>query len=277
MIDREKQIADLVQELGLGTLRSMAPLPGGLTNENHVVETEQGRFVVRFNGDKNNPFLDRRAEAALYEVLRTFDPPLADTVYAICPDEGYKVSRYEDHHPCRSDSEADVAAVLDTLRRVHTVENPPVQALPIREAIAYYESTVQVPLEPWHHLREVLWSRYDALGPSGRPSRLIHFDAHPGNFLMLPDGRALLVDWEYSFCGDPFWDVAYFAVCSGYEPKETEQLLAGYLQRPPTEEERRCLYAYRGILCYCNLLWSLSEKPRQSEVPAWTKRMEGSV
>lgn len=41
------------------------------------------------------------------------------------------------------------------------------------------------------------------------PVRLISFDAHPGNFLLRPDGRAMLVDLEKARYGPPPLDLAH--------------------------------------------------------------------
>jgi rSAM/selenodomain-associated transferase 1 len=52
------------------------------------------------------------------------------------------------------------------------------------------------------------WQR--TLRRAGRPPRrLIAFDAHPGNFVIRPDGRAVLVDLEKARYGDPPLDVAH--------------------------------------------------------------------
>lgn len=41
------------------------------------------------------------------------------------------------------------------------------------------------------------------------PTALIAFDAHPGNFLLAPDGRAILVDLEKARYGVPAFDLAH--------------------------------------------------------------------
>lgn len=45
--------------------------------------------------------------------------------------------------------------------------------------------------------------------PERPPRRLISFDAHPGNFLLTPDGRAVLVDLEKARYGPPPLDLAH--------------------------------------------------------------------
>lgn len=52
------------------------------------------------------------------------------------------------------------------------------------------------------------WQRTLA-APARPPKRLIGFDAHPGNFLLQPDGRAVLVDLEKARYGPPPLDLAH--------------------------------------------------------------------
>lgn len=52
------------------------------------------------------------------------------------------------------------------------------------------------------------WRRTLA-APARPPKRLISFDAHPGNFLLQPDGRAVLVDLEKARYGPPPLDLAH--------------------------------------------------------------------
>lgn len=58
---------------------------------------------------------------------------------------------------------------------------------------------------------EAQWQRLQALrAEPGRPGvHLIAFDAHPGNFIVQPDGRAVLVDLEKCRYGYPGLDLAH--------------------------------------------------------------------
>lgn len=59
-------------------------------------------------------------------------------------------------------------------------------------------------------LADTLTRWRDTTTRAGRPPRrLISFDAHPGNFLVRADGRAVLVDLEKARYGDPPLDLAH--------------------------------------------------------------------
>ena len=58
---------------------------------------------------------------------------------------------------------------------------------------------------------DIEWQRLQSLAaaPSRPPVRLIAFDAHPGNFIVPPDGRAVLVDLEKCRYAYPGLDLAH--------------------------------------------------------------------
>ncbi len=102
---------------------------------------------------------------------------------------------------------------------------------------------------------------------AGRPARcLIAFDAHPGNFILQPDGRAVLVDLEkcrYAFAGldlahatlytSTTWDVATQAVLSVNEVLDFYTAWAD--AAGPIADSAR---AWHGPLRRAMWLWSIT-------------------
>jgi thiamine kinase-like enzyme len=99
------------------------------------------------------------------------------------------------------------------------------------------------------------------------PKRLISFDAHPGNFLIRADGRAVLVDLEKARYSAPpldlahatlytstTWDVASHAVL---EPQEVARACHHWLDHLP-EADRAALRPWIVPLRRAMWLWSMT-------------------
>ncbi len=65
---------------------------------------------------------------------------------------------------------------------------------------------------------------------------------------MLPDGSICTTDWEYGGMGDPFNDIASYAISVYHDPAKSKALLAQYLEREPTRLEEARLCARMGIV-----------------------------
>ena len=108
----------------------------------------------------------------------------------------------------------------------------------------------------------------DLAGAAARPpQRLISFDAHPGNFLITPSGRAVLVDLEKARYSAPpldlahatlytstTWDVASHAVLS---PHEVAQACHDWLAHLP-EAERAAQRGWILPMRRAMWLWSMT-------------------
>jgi hypothetical protein len=64
-----------------------------------------------------------------------------------------------------------------------------------------------------------------------------HCDLNPGNILEAPD-RVYFVDWENACACDPFLDLGQLGVFAYPGVEDRYALLAAYLERAPSEEER---------------------------------------
>ncbi|HSH57375.1 MAG TPA: aminoglycoside phosphotransferase family protein [Halomonas sp.] len=118
----------------------------------------------------------------------------------------------------------DLPAIAEALAALHGLPLPPVEA----------RAPLLAPADPWAAMREEVAAQAEFLdqaglsaevvaavreelaalprrlddGEAARP-RLISFDAHPGNFLIDADGRAVLVDLEKCRYGLPGFDLAH--------------------------------------------------------------------
>ncbi len=126
----------------------------------------------------------------------------------------------------------------DTIRR--PLKNP-VDALAdtFTEVMAQsaYIASADLAYEAEAQIREELVAAGMLLARSDRPPiTLIAFDAHPGNFLLTPDGRAILVDLEKARYGVPAFDLAHATLYTS-----TTWDVATYAELTP--DQVACFYA----------------------------------
>lgn len=87
----------------------------------------------------------------------------------------------------------------------------------------------------------------------------IHTDLHPRN-LFWTDRGLLILDWESSSHGHPYFDVASLAIFLGFDEIQERELLNGYFAHLPTPEElreyallKKIRWAYTSIV---NTMWA---------------------
>lgn len=176
----------------------------------------------------------------------------------------------------------DLGAVVQALAALHRLplpapdQRPPLldAADPLRDLLAEIEAQAahadqaQLPGAVRDALEQGLQRLREAVAAHQRPSRqLIAFDAHPGNFVVRPDGQAVLVDLEkcrYSHAGldlahatlytSTTWDLATRAVL-------TPDQVAGAYGRwadAAGAELARAAHPWHGLLRQAMALWSLT-------------------
>jgi thiamine kinase-like enzyme len=211
-----------VNVLWPGREARIEPLSGGITNRNFKVEVDGEAFVLRIGGrDTELLGIDRYVE---------HEASIAAARLGLAPEvlryeRGYLVTRFIDGEPCRIDTVEEVAVML---RRFH--DSPPIGGRfnSFRVVEAYrataIEHGVRVPedYERAHEVAALIERRRE-----GAPNRPCHNDLLAANFIH--DGSQLwIVDWEYAGMGDPYFDLANFAVNNGLDEFSERRLLAAY-------------------------------------------------
>ena len=119
---------------------------------------------------------------------------------------------------------ADLPALVHAFAAIHRLPLPAREARPPLldpddalgaalgdiEAQAVHLAGDEVPQDSRRRIEAVLHDVHGRMSDwQAPPQSLIAFDAHPGNFLVCPDGRAVLVDLEKGRYGLPALDVAH--------------------------------------------------------------------
>jgi Ser/Thr protein kinase RdoA (MazF antagonist) len=153
-----------------------------------------------------------------------------------------------------------VERVATTLRRLH--EGPAFPpALTLAQTLEYFQAEKVAPAVA-AALRDTApcTVRFALAAPC-------HRDLNPNNILDTPE-RAYFVDWEAAGQGDPFLDLAQLGVFAFPARVQREALLASYLGRPATAEEkaRTIIARVRALAAYA-LAFSFIQSQTSSPDP----------
>jgi thiamine kinase-like enzyme len=220
-------VKETVERLWPGREATVTELGGGITNHNFKVEVGGEAFVLRIGG-KDTALLgiDRAHEHAASVLAASLG--VGPEVIAFVEPEGYLVTRFVEGTPVPPER-MPVAAVGETLRLVHHAGSIPSRFDSFRVVETYRDTAERhgVPVPPAYQAAK---RRADEIEARRDPYELrpCHNDLLNANFI--DDGERLrIVDWEYAGMGDPFFDLANFAVNHGLDEAGERALLEAYL------------------------------------------------
>jgi thiamine kinase-like enzyme len=238
------------------------PLPGGLTNTNHLVTRGVDRFVLRCSGPNAIPLgIDRAQECRAVATAAAIGVG-AEVVHCSVAD-GLLVTRWIDGREPTGDemrTAAMMQRVVAVLRRVH--------AIPLSAADPAYCPFAKA--RRWHAEAQqrgatfpddfpLLEQRMRQIERRRRPAtskpRFCHNDCVRGNVLIDGHGAIRLIDWEYAGAGDPLFDLAVLSMNNQYDAAADEQLLSMYFRGHVADQHRDNLRALKRAFDYHMGVW----------------------
>ncbi len=216
-----------------GRRLSVRPLPGGVTNQNHRVDANGERFVVRIGtaGAELLGVQRRREQRCMAAAGRLGVAP--EVLYAR-PREGLLVTRFIAGRSLRPGTPVGPsvrARVVRAMRRYHrgpafSGSFSPFRTLESYRAAAQAGSRLPRDLD---HLYERVGGLARMLHRSRGMPVPCHNDLWGPN--LIDDGRRIwIVDWEYAGMGDRYFDLANFAAYHCPTDAADEALLAAYFR-----------------------------------------------
>ena len=235
------------QPVNVEALRVEA-LRGGITNHNFKVVVDGDVLVLRIGG-KNTSLLgidrEHEHEAALMAARLGIGPEVVRFA------DGMLVTRFVDGEVGR----ADPATVGALLRRLHGA--PPIagrfDSFRVVEGYAAIATGHGRPLPGFYSRAQELARRIEARRAAS-PVVTCHNDLLAANFI--DDGeRTWIVDWEYAGMGDPFFDLANFAVNNGLDEDGENTLLEAY-----GSTDTRALTLMRFMSDFREAMWGVVQQ-----------------
>ena len=176
--------------------------------------------------------------------------------------EGWKISRFvpQFREPDYG-SFADSQKVLSVLRKLHASDvkvdygmRPWEDALSMQKLLTGKDPNCFVPHEA---LKAKIGRLYQMTLGDGVEKCFCHGDTYRPNWMLLPDGDVILIDWEYAGFSDPGIDVGYYIVDAMYDFPDAERFIKEYLGSGYDVSGRFHYMAYTAIIAYYWFVWAL--------------------
>lgn len=243
-----------------------APLGGGITNVNFLVEDRGEKFVARIGDDipvhqvmRFNELAASRAAA-----LAGLSP---EVVHA---EPGVLVLRYVDG---RTYGEADVSGqanlerilpmVLRCHRDIPKFLRGPVLMFWVFHVVRDYAAALKEGGSAHAAKLQGLIAAAERLEAAVGAIDLVfgHNDLLAANILE-DGGRIWLIDWDYAGFNSPLFDLGGLASNNGLTPLQEEWLLEAYFDRPVTDDLRRRYAAMKCASLLRDTMWSMVSEIR---------------
>jgi thiamine kinase-like enzyme len=234
-------------------------LAGGITNQNYRVDVGGESFVLRIGGANTEQLGINRTYEHAANVAAAGLGIAPEVIYFIEPD-GYLVTRFIAGQPLPPEEigqPENIRRVAAALRQIHAL--PPFAATfsPFR-TVEDYTQVAQRYNVIFPNTFERLLTRKIEIETAFLKDPFIpafcHNDLLNENFL--DDGQLRILDWEYAGMGDPFFDLANFAVHHGFSDEQEAILLTAYFgETSPARQS--CLKLMKIMSDFREAMWGM--------------------
>ncbi len=175
--------------------------------------------------------------------------------------EGWKIMEFIGPHgkPDYASFE-DSKKILEVLRRLHSADvRTDFGMEPWEDAekmLVNLEKAKPGDFAPYEGLREKIRKLYEKTVGDGVQKCFCHGDTYRPNWMMMPDGSVILIDWEYAGYSDPGVDVGYYIADACYEMDEAEAFIREYLQDSCTDKKLFHFLVYSALIAYYWFIWA---------------------
>jgi len=240
---------------------TVAPLAGGMTNHNFVVDDGGKRYVVRMGEDIPEHLLWRRNESETSRIAANsgFSPQVLHR------EQGILVIDFVDGRVFEAADvrePANMVRLVDLLMRFHTRMPERFDTYPILfwvfQVIRHYGGLLRDQDKPWAGAVPGLLETAQDLEQVVGEVRLVfaHNDLLPANFI--DDGERLwLIDFDYAGFNSPLFDLANLASNAEMEREGEQQMLQQYFGRPVDDLLWRKYSAMKCASLMREMMWSM--------------------
>lgn len=232
----------------------------GLTNTSFIFQIDGVDYIYRYPGEGTEAIINRRNEKA--SLIRAREAGFDPTYIYMDLREGWKISQFvsEFREPDYGDFE-DSKKIIAVLRALHAAPiradyglEPWEDALKMERLLKERDPNCFAEFEP---LKAEIGKLFQATRGDGVEKCFCHGDTYRPNWMILPEGKVILIDWEYAGFSDPGIDVGYYIVDAMYDALEARRFIREYLSGAWTEEKEFHFLAYTAIIAYYWFVWAM--------------------
>ncbi|MDR0813860.1 MAG: NTP transferase domain-containing protein [Oscillospiraceae bacterium] len=256
-----------------GDIHDISVVKTGMNNRSFKFYIGDKPYIFRMPGADMSKLVDREIEKQAYDKLA--ESNITDKTVYFDGKTGIKISEFLENSrmaDCASDEDLklsmqsvhlfhDQNVVLTTDRTIET------------ETYRYIDLANELNAIRFSDFDEILLKMqelFEIKKKLGIKEGLCHGDYAHVNILILPDGRAKIIDLEFVINCDPILDVSMYAIFAEFERERIDLCLEYYLGRKPTREEQFRLYLYVSLSAFRWAIWAEYKQAGGSEFGDYT-------
>jgi len=240
---------------------TISPL-SGWTNHNYRIEFKNQAYVLRIAGVGSEMYIDRQAEEKNINLAAhlgiTTAPLFHDSATGIQLRpfiEGDVLDNQLGALPAHT-----IGKIGEVLRLLHNSPCKFTNKVDNFTAIDQYKTLIQQQQQPldkaYDDLYPTITEIRNKLAAVSGTTVPCHNDPNLTNFILTPENKLFLMDWEYAGNGDAAWDLGYLSSYGSFTSAEDDILLSAYqppLGRDPYFLSRMLLY--KPVSGFISALW----------------------
>ncbi|MBR0040053.1 MAG: NTP transferase domain-containing protein [Oscillospiraceae bacterium] len=232
----------------------------GLTNTSFLFKIDGTDYIYRHPGAGTDKIINRRNEKT--SLLKALEYGVDPTYIYMDVIEGWKISKYiPSFREPDYNSFEDSKKILAVLKKLHAAPvvvdygmKPWEDALVMERMLKEKDAGC---FETHERLKEKVGGLYRKTLGDGVGKCFCHGDTYRPNWMILPGGEVILIDWEYSGFSDPGIDVGYYIVDAAYDFADAERFIREYLGDAWTERKEFHFMAYTALIAYYWFVWAM--------------------
>lgn len=243
-------------------IKILKPLKGGITNDNHLVEIDNKKYVLRLPTPSSRKMIDRKIEYKNNTI--GCDLGLNAPCIYFNSENGIKIAEYIeksdiDIEEFKEDKEA-IEKIAKTIKKLHNSHIVMENDFDIFEKLKLYEDITKENKgwfpEDYEDIKDKVLKIYSQLeNKYGFSNEICHNDALAENFILSKDDRVYLIDWEYGGNNDQAWDLTSFLIEGELSKENMEVFINSYLDGEKLEDE--IIDKIKFFTIYQDFLWSV--------------------